>query len=126
MTIQHQLDRLRDEAPGCDLVAFGDLSSGLILNWAARSACQREVLDLLMQNATASLALLAPVGLPGGVDLADMGTSVIHFTERGAEVFVRLSAASDEVICVACPLDADLERLLGSTIALADQIEGNG
>ena len=47
MQIQDHLDQLLNDAPGCSLATFGDLSSGLILKWSAPSPCPREVLDQL-------------------------------------------------------------------------------
>ena len=126
MTIQHQLDRLFDQSPDSRLVAFGDLASGLILNWNAQASCPREVLDLLVQNAEDCLGLLDPGALPPGVDAADFGASVLHFTERGTQIFARLPSGSTEIVCVACAPGANLQPLLAATIALAHRIEGDG
>ena len=124
MTIQHQLDRFVDEAPDCSLVAFGDLSSGLILNWSSQTLCPREVLDLLGQKAVECFALLQVDELPPNTDQTEFGASVIHFTERGVQIFARHPANSDEVICAVCSWDAQLEPLLESVIDLAGKIEG--
>ena len=59
MQIQAGMKRLLDETPGMKLVAFGDLSSGLILHSASKEPCQREVLDLLCEKAIDCFSLCA-------------------------------------------------------------------
>ncbi|MEO6301162.1 MAG: hypothetical protein ABIV25_16015 [Paracoccaceae bacterium] len=124
MKVQDQVKRLLDETPDLRLVAFGDLSSGLILNWSAKSACPREVLDLLGEKAAACFALLNSDALPPEADPTKFGTSVIQFSEQGSSIFVRQSASSDDVICAVCEAGAGLGTLMHSATLLADMIAG--
>ena len=125
MTVQDQMKRLLDETPDIGLLAFGDLSSGLILNWAARTHCPREVLDLLGDQATKCFALLGSDKLDGAV----AGTSIIHFTEHETRIFVRAAtgpedAGSEDVVCAVCEAGAELEPLFHAASDLADKIAG--
>lgn len=122
MKIQDQMKRTLDGSPDLNLVAFGDLSSGLILNWCSKAPTPREVVDLLGEKAAACFALLGPEALLPEADRATFGASVIHFTERGSHIFARLPANADDVICAVCEPGARLAPLLQSTIALAEKI----
>ena len=122
MKIQDQMKRTLDGSPDVNLVAFGDLSSGLILNWCAKASTPREVVDLLGEKAAACFALLRPDALLPEANAATFGASVIHFTERGSHIFARKPANADDVICAVCEPGARLAPLLQSTIALADKI----
>jgi len=130
MTLQDQMNRLLDDAPDISLLAFGDLSSGLILNWAARAPCPREGLDLLGEQAARCFALMGRDRLDGAV----AGPSMIHFTEHETRIFVRVGtgpddagphdAGSDDVICAVCDAGAELEPLFLAAADLADKIAG--
>ena len=119
MKIQDQLKQTLDTTPDLNLVAFGDLSSGLILNWSARTPCPREVLDLLGEKAAACFALL-----PSGTVTSGSGATVIHFTERESRIFARHPAGPDDVICAVSAPGAPLEPLLRATSQLATVIAG--
>lgn len=122
MTIQTGLKRLLDETPGVTLVAFGDLSSGLILDTAAKAACPREVLDLLCEKAIDCFALLGPDARPVTGDNAIFGKAVIHFDDRGLQVFARQPENPDDVICAITDPGGGLEQVLQSTLALAREM----
>lgn len=124
MNVQGQMKRLLDESADINLIAFSDLSSGLVLNWCSKSPLPREVVDLLGEKATACFALFRPETQESGANSVSFAASLIHFTERGAHVFARHPANADDVICAVCEPGARLEPLLQSTIALADRISG--
>jgi hypothetical protein len=126
MTIQDHLKRLLDETPDINLVAFGDLSSGLILNWAATTARPREALDLLGEQAVKCLALVGGEPLAPGPDRDRDGTgrAVIRFTEHETQIFTRLTPGSEDVLCAVCEPGAELEPLLEASETLARQIGG--
>ena len=130
MTLQDQMNRLLDAAPDISLLAFGDLSSGLILNWAARAPCPREGLDLLGEQAARCFALMGPDRLDGTV----AGPAMIHFTEHETRIFVRAGTGPDEagpqdsgfddVVCAVCDAGAELEPLFHAACDLAKKIAG--
>ena len=118
MTIQDQMKGLLDQTPDIALLAFGDLSSGLILNWSARTHCQREVLDLLADQAAKCFAVLGR----DAQNRTKTVTSMIHFTEHGTQIFARATSAADDAICAVCEPGAELEPLFHAACALADEI----
>lgn len=124
MQIQGEMKRLLEEFPGLNLVAFGDLSSGLVLDSAARTAFPREVLDLLGEKAVACFSMLRQDAGPAQADPAVFGASVIHFSERGSRVFARHPDAADDVICAIADPGVELEPLLQSISGLARKIGG--
>lgn len=119
MTLQDQMKQMLDTAPGVALVALGDLSSSLILNWTGKTHVPREVLDLLGEEATKAFALLGKA--PG---LTADTAALVHFTERESRIFVRCAEGSDDVICAVCEPGADLSPLLVATTDFAHKIAG--
>lgn len=118
MKLQDVMKDFLDQTPGLDLVAYGDLSSGLILNSASKVACPRERLDLLGEKAAICFGL-APKG--AGV----VGNSwALHFSERETQVFARQPETSDEVICAVCQPGTALQPLLIAAIDLAGRMAG--
>lgn len=114
--------QLLDGTPDINMVAFADISSGLILNWCSKASTPREVVDLAGERAVDCFALFGSAALLPGVTVATFGASVIHFTERGSHIFARHPAAAADVICAVCEGGARLEPLLRSAIALAEKI----
>ena len=124
MTVQDQLKRLLDQTPDISLVEFGDLSSGLILNWAARRSCPREVLDLLGQQAVGCLGLLGTESLLPDQAASGAGALMIHFTEQETHIFTRQALDSDDVLCTVCEPGAELEPLCQVSAGLARAMAG--
>lgn len=120
MRVQDRMKRLVEETPDVRLVAFCDVSSGLILDWAARSACPREVLDQMGEKAAACLAMLARHRPQAGHGL--FGSAAIQFNESGARIFARTDAQSEDVICVECDPGAPLEARLQAARGLAGKV----
>ena len=112
MTIQTHLDQLRRTTAGCQLTAFGDLSSKLILRSSAAAPCPREVLDNLSTKAATCFSVLDAVT---AVDLAEnehYGQSAIMFTPSQSFVFARPDIAADDVTCAVIDNAQDVEQAL--------------
>ncbi|MEO8242395.1 MAG: hypothetical protein ABI832_08775 [bacterium] len=124
MKIQDQMQRFLDDSPNLEVAAFGDLSSGLILSSASSTLVPREVLNLLGEKAAECMAFLGRQHLAPAGGSADIGNSIIHFTEEKCEVFARGSAASNDVICAVCDGSAGLKPLMRKALALSNQIAG--
>ena len=124
MTIQTGMKRLLDEVPGVNLVAFGDLSSGLILNTAAKTACPREVLDRLCEKAIDCFAMLGPDALPAPGEDVIFGKAMIYFDDRGLQVFARQPESPDDVICAVCDPGSGIDAILQSVLDLASAVAG--
>ncbi len=52
MTILHQLDELRTGLPGTEVVAYVDLSAGMVLGWSSAMVQPQEWLDALCLTAS--------------------------------------------------------------------------
>ena len=122
MTLQDQMKRFLDVTPGIDILAYGDLSSGLILNSASRSACPREVLDLIGEKATACFSQLYPDSLARANEASGSDATILHFTERDMQIFVRTPGNVEEVICAVCSPGAELKPLLGAVQDLVGRL----
>ena len=122
MKVQGRLDQTLKATQDMSLVAFGDLTTGMILNWAARNPCPREVLDLLGEKAAESFALIAAAGTPAGADPAWFGVDIVHFTETAIEVFARAPESDEDVICAVGTPGAQIEPLVHAAGDLADAI----
>jgi hypothetical protein len=121
MKIQDRMQQGLAATPGFALLAFGDLTSGLILNWAARTRHPREVLDRLGERAAASMAL---AGADWPDDLAAPGLTLVRFTETGSEIFVRPGPASEDVLCAVCAPGTALDPLIRAAADLARSLQG--
>lgn len=122
MTIQTQLDQLRQNAAGCQLTAFGDLSSKLILRSSAAAPCPREVLDSLSTKAVTCFSVLDSDTTTELTEEGYYGQSAILFTPGQSYVFARPDPASDDVTCSVIEAAQDVEKALHSICATARNI----
>ena len=120
MTVQDDLDQLRAQTPGCDLTAFGDLSSSLILRFSAENKLPREKLDQLCARAGRGFGVV-------GSEKDLMSEAVICFSESQTEVYARSSASPDDIICVALGSGHDIDTGAQAARGMALKMsEGNG
>lgn len=109
MSIADQLDAIHRDFPGCDVVAFADISARLMLCVNAANARPQEWLDRLC--VTAADALDGPAAQAFGQG-ADRVTESVVLTDETALAFVRSAEAPDDVLCCSCARDVDLDALL--------------
>lgn len=122
MTLQDRFQEALATATDVSLLALGDLSSGLILDWAAREPCPREVLDLLGERAAAAFARLDAMDPPEAADPAVWGREMIRFSEAGSEVCARDPRNGDDVLCATLAPGAALEPALARITRLAREL----
>lgn len=120
MKPQERMRALVQNAPDVGVVAYCDLSSGLVLDWAARTSCPREVLDQMGEKAAACLAMLTRHQPQAGHGL--FGSAAIQFNETGARIYARTDPRSEDVICVECGPGAPLESRLRAARDLAGKL----
>lgn len=112
------LDTLRSGVPGCQMVAFADLSAGLVLSVSAGRKRPQEELDALCSAASDMLdgaqAQSAARALAGPVDLAVA-------LQPGRTMAVLRSPADpvEALVCVGTPGMNPAEALAGARRALA-------
>lgn len=119
MDVTEALDGLRADVEGCELAAFADLNTSMILCVSASTRHAQEELDALTE--TAAAVLDGPVAegaqnLIGGAK-AQMA---ITMTPVDVRVYLRASFAQSEALICLCAPDADLEKIVtrgGATLA---------
>jgi len=124
MSIQDQLDKLLNSQRDCTLTAFSDLSSGLVLRSSSDAPCPREKLDDLCMTAVSCFGLVDASDLPDEIDADVFGTSIVHFSARRTQVFVRPTPSSDDVICAVNDTHASVEPILRAAQAAVLTIAG--
>lgn len=101
MTLSDSLDQMRCAIPGCTLVTFGDMRSGLALRSSASHVVPQDFLEDLVRQAAAHFEALDLVALgPDAEDDADR--SVIIATPGDIRVFVRSGRDPSDVMCCLC------------------------
>ena len=115
MDVTDKLDALRSELPGCQLVAFADLGSKLVLCTSAAAKPGQEELDHLSEQAQVALdgavaEGAAPV-LRGGDGDRRAGTAVL-VSGHDAKVFLRAPGELAEALICVCAPDADLRKVV--------------
>ncbi|QMU58333.1 MAG: hypothetical protein GKR98_09080 [Boseongicola sp.] len=125
MDVTEILNEMRIEASGCDLVAFADLSSRMMLCVSPAGQRPQEELDVLTEVAAASLSgPLAESAAP----LLDARAPVeaIALTSIDARIFLKPDAdASEALICICAP-DANIEKILSCGRDALGRIVANG
>ena len=101
MNISQHLDAMRGEIPGCSLVSFGDLKTGLALRTSAKRQHKQDYLEDILQQAALNFA--ACDALSARVDpTSPLGQSVIVATPDEVRIFIRSKDSSYDVVCCVC------------------------
>ncbi len=94
MTLSDRLDTLRREVPGCTLVSFGDIATGLALRTSASKQHKQDYLEEILNQAARNFALS---------DSAMQGSDrVVVATPDEVRIFVRSSEGNTDVVCCVC------------------------
>lgn len=112
MDVVKELDAMRGRIGGCDLAAFVDLSSGMVLCTSADSAPAQEFLDALPEAAATLLQgpMIADVRpMAGG---GDVGTAAVTITAEEVRVYVRSQTEAPEAMVLICPPEADVSATM--------------
>ena len=112
-----ELDDLRDANPGCQLVAFADMSANMILVTDSATSHPREVLDALCEEANTLL------GAKGNASLGEQPSSAaVWATQASLRVFLRAPDEPNDVLCCVCAPNVNASKLLASASACLDRI----
>ncbi|WP_425100119.1 hypothetical protein [Tropicibacter sp. S64] len=95
------LSTFRQALSGCEIAVLADISAGSVLAWDSALKWPQEQLDALCDLASRALSIGAP--LPTTAVVADA---------LGCQVFIRIAANSDEVLCGVFAPDQDLDDVL--------------
>lgn len=118
MAAAEQIDALRGRFPSCEVLAYADLGTGMVLYASTRRHRPQEDLDQLCEMAADLTIGPTARGLLGpGLVTAPVQTAVVLAAGR-VELFLR-PAASAEVLCCECGGDIDLPAFLAEAEELA-------
>lgn len=126
MKIQSHLDELRDKVSGCDLTAFGDLSSGVILRSSSPAPVTRDKLDQLCQAAKQCFELSECIGHSDEPQAEASVQSVMSFSAQDSKIFARDAREPNDVTCTVIKAGHGLEAALENTVAIAAEIGSDG
>ncbi|MCP5087729.1 MAG: hypothetical protein GY952_13125 [Rhodobacteraceae bacterium] len=117
MTLAERLDELRLKQPGCQLVAFGDLGTRLILRTSSQTPFPQENLDQLCMLAAQTFSLCDKVQGEGGV-----GNDAIIHTPNETTVIVRSQTSGDDFLCCLCESDENAREFAKSAAIMLNEI----
>ena len=106
MTLSDRLDDLRREVPGCTLVSFGDISTGLALRTSASKQHKQDYLEEILEQAARNFAL--------SDSMAPGHDRVVVATPDEVRIFVRSSAGNTDVVCCVCDNAAEVGHIARS------------
>lgn len=111
MDVTEVLDRLRADVDGCDLAAFADLTTSMILCVSSSARHAQEELDAL--TSTAATVLDGAVAEGAQVFLnGAKAQSAISLTPVEVRVYLRASESQSEALICLCTPDADLSKVV--------------
>ncbi len=125
MTISQHLDKLRTRFPECDIAAYADLSTGMVLAATSATKVSQESLDTLCEAATDTLKgpLLQAVSSTATNRQNDNICHAVRISRSAMEVFVKSNARAEEAMCLVCKHDVDVHEVTQHAQTLLDQIE---
>ena len=111
------LDSLQGDFPGCETLAFADISTKMILVTNSEVSSPREILDALCAEAALTL------GKKGQITVgADKSTMAIVSGNQQMRVFLSASQEPSDVLCCVCEPDFDVTEFLPAARACLEQI----
>ena len=125
MTITEHLDSLRSQFPECDIAAYADLSTGMVLAATCSTKVSQECLDGICNRATETLSSPLAKSIASTIMNRedDEVRQAVRLTPRSMEIFVRSSSAKEDAMCLICAHGVDIDRLSHHGWALLDKIE---
>lgn len=111
MDVTEVLDRLRADVEGCDLAAFADLTTSMILCVSSSTRHAQEELDALTTTAATVLDGAVADGAQAFLGGAKAQTA-ITMTPVEVRVYLRASEKENEALICLCTPDADLSKII--------------
>ncbi|MGI9390987.1 MAG: hypothetical protein ACR2O1_13085 [Boseongicola sp.] len=125
MDVSEALDNLRAEVTGCELAAFTDLSSKMVLCVSAGGRRAQEELDALSQIA---VTVLEGAVADGALNLLDeeKPDSAMTLTKVDLRVFLRSPSTVNEALICVCSPQTDIAAVMERGRSALDQIVATG
>ena len=112
-----ELDALKNGDAACEMIAFADLSTKMILVTDSAASRPREVLDALCHEAATLL---------GGRNAPILGTkpvnSAIWATQSSVRVFLRAPGEPNDVLCCICAPNVNVGKFVARAAQCLDRI----
>ena len=111
MDVTEVLDRLRADVEGCDLAAFADLTTSMILCVSSGTRHAQEELDALTTTAAAVLDGAVAEGAQAFLGGRKAQTAM-SMTPVDVRVYLRVTETQSEALICLCRPDADLSKIV--------------
>lgn len=112
--ISEELSAFRERVPGCSVVLFADLSTGMVLASNSAEKMTQEKLDALCMDACETLSNVQAVAVAEAAFDREMPEPDVAFRADGRliQCFVRLPGEVEEALCIALAEAAVPEELV--------------
>lgn len=110
MDVAKVLDEMRSKVDGCDLVAFADLSSQMVLRASSATKRGQEEIDALTDAAL--LALAGPIAEGAMALTGGAPATAVTMTKGDVHVFMRTPSGQNEALIAVCAPDADVSKVV--------------
>lgn len=126
MTISDELLAFRQRVDGCLVVAFADLSTGMVLASSTSEKVTQEKLDALCVAGIDALAgpKAAEIAKKLGSIAAQAPLAAVTATHAEIECFVRSSHPADEALCFRVTKGVNLDALLKEAFTFLERLVG--
>lgn len=122
MNIAERMATLREEAPACRLVAFGDAETRLILRTDSDATHPQEYLDRIAQDAAQAFTFFDAATVDGGGDEA--AKSIVMMTPDHTRLLVRSGRNKADFLCCEMPLKSGIEGAEQAAARFLDDVAG--
>lgn len=113
MAVRDRLDDLRSGFPGCSIVAFADLSTGMVFAASTREKTTQEKLDALCAKARSALSGPISARLADQVfQDGDAPSQAVIFDTASMVCFLRSDTAANEALCLVCDHPAPVAAMM--------------
>lgn len=111
VTIREELDVLRNRFAGCEIVAFADLSTGMVLASSTENKLAQEKLDALCADGSVALSGTAAKAVTNGSGRTEPAVVNLAMCSKGTRIscFVRAPEPAEEALCFVFRPDSALD-----------------
>jgi hypothetical protein len=111
------LDKLHDKYPGCETLAFADLSTNMVLITNSNTSFRREGLDSLCTEAALAF------GTGGRPAIGDTGAMTAFVATRDhLRIYLRSAQEPTDALCCVCSHDVAVDSFLKDARACLEKI----
>lgn len=124
MDVALALEEMRSEVAGCDLIAFADLSSQMVLCTSSATKRAQEEIDAL--TGVASVTLKGALAEGAQALTGDEPATAVTMTRNDVHVYMRNPAAANEALICVCAPDADIGKVVDCGHAMLGRMVAEG